>query len=276
LGSFEIGRPEPFIVAFLESASRGHPRSSIKVLDVGCGRGDRVAWLLAQGWDAYGADVQYVTQGAEFLEASGYGPNRLRTIDDYRLPFDDVAPFDIVLSYQVLEHVPDINAFVEGIREIGRPGTRGLHACPAAWRPVEPHMHAPFVHWFPKGRSRKFAIKSALKLGVGIDHFADLPLDERVEIFNEFSTMETFYRTPRALSQAFAGADQKSRLSAAAADKLNAQYRLPRPVALLSGAVYERLWACYVLTLQTVSDVNPRGGAASYKSRMADRRARGR
>ena len=275
LSRLDSGEPEPYVAAFLDRATGARPRTEVKVLDVGCGRGDRVAWLLGQGWDAYGADVQYVEPGARFLAERGFGEDRLRTIENYRLPFDDLAPFDIVLSYQVIEHIPDIDAFLDGILRIGRPGTLGLHACPGAWRPIEPHMHAPIVHWLPKGRPRRAAIRLALRAGLTIDHFADRPLDERAEIFAHFSETETYYRTPRALGEAFARTGQRARFTEAAAAKLQRRLSLPRPVALALGAVYERGWACYVLTNQTAaaesSDVRGRGLSVPER-----RRARGR
>jgi SAM-dependent methyltransferase len=275
LSSLDSGEPEAYVAAFLDRAAGGRARSEVKVLDVGCGRGDRVAWLLGQGWDAYGADVQYVEPGARFLAERGYGEDRLRSIDGYRLPFEDVAPFDVVLSYQVLEHIPDIDAFLDGIRSIGRPGTVGLHACPGAWRPIEPHMHAPVVHWLPKGRFRRAAIRVALRLGMTIDHFEDRPLDERAEIFAHFSETETFYRSPRALGEAFVRAGHRARFTEAAAQKLQQRLSLPRPVALALGAVYERGWACYILTEQTAT-AEPSNGAGRPLRALERRRAVGR
>lgn len=256
LASAESGQPEPYVSQFLDevTAEIGRKRSLIRVLDVGCGRGDRVAWLLSEGWDAYGADVQYVEQGCRWLDDEGYGPRRLRLIDDYRLPFDDIAPFDIILSYQVLEHIPDIDAFTAGIAAVSRQGTIGLHACPAAWRPVEPHMHAPLVHWVPKGPLRKHAIKTALRLGWTNDHFADLSLDERTEHYNHFSETETFYRSRRTLREAFARRDQRAEFDEVTTAKLRVRLpsldRIPPHLVVPLAKVYGTFGSCYVKTTQ--------------------------
>jgi ubiquinone/menaquinone biosynthesis C-methylase UbiE len=41
--------------------------------------------------------------------------------DGLDLPFDD-ASFDLVTSFQVLEHVPDPGPWLEGLRRVLRPG----------------------------------------------------------------------------------------------------------------------------------------------------------
>ena len=48
----------------LEHRRRGP--ETLRIIDIGCGRGDTVAWLCAQGWDAYGIDISpdYVTTRA--------------------------------------------------------------------------------------------------------------------------------------------------------------------------------------------------------------------
>jgi SAM-dependent methyltransferase len=269
LTTAESGRPEPYIAAFLERATStlGIPRAEVKVLDVGCGRGDRVAWLLQEGWDAYGADVgqAYLEQGLGYLAKSGFGNDRLRLIEDYRLPFAREAPFDVILSYQVLEHVPDIAAFAQGIAVVGRIGTQGLHVCPGRLRPIEPHMKAPFVHWFPKGPSRRLAIRAALVLGLTNDHFADRTLDERTELFNRFSEDETFYRTFRDLSSAFAQSGQRATVDSATADKLRMRFRrVPAGFATRLGRIYGTMWACYMETEQM--SVAPRPGRVLQRS----------
>lgn len=269
LTSADQGEPEPYIAAWLDHATRatGRPRAEVRVLDVGCGRGDRVAWLLEQGWDAYGADVEYVEQGDQWLAEQGHGEGRLRVIDDYRLPFDDIAPFDIVLSWQVLEHIPHFERFVAGIAAVSRTGTRGLHVCPGAWMPVETHMQLPFVHWLPKGPLRRAAIRAELALGLGRDHFADRPTKERAEIFANFSETEVFYRPPASQLAAF----EKFDISATFADTVGAKLRavkpgLPPRLATPLGAVYGRLRGCYISTTQMAPDPVGHGSPLSERN----------
>lgn len=268
LSSMRARGPEPFVQSFLEEvrADLGRDRGEVSVLDVGCGRGDVVAWLLSEGWDAYGADVEYVEQGSRFIEEQGYGAHRLRLIEDYHLPFE--GPFDIVLSNQVLEHIPDIDAFVAGIAKVSRPGTAGLHVCPGAWRPIEPHMKTPLAHYVPKPYRRP-AIRAALRLGLANDHFADQPDDERAEIYTEFSRTETFYRSHRALKEAFARHDHEA--EAAEAEKLDGRL----PLSSLVAPVYGTFWACYLTTSYNPSEYDP-VGCEKVLTRAERRRAAGR
>ena len=192
--------PSSYIQHFLESSLRAMGRGSpegVRVLDVGCGRGDTVAWLLARGWRAYGVDVSsaYLEHGRDYLLKVGENPERLQLLcDDLTYPFDDDY-FDLVISDQVIEHVSDLGAFAREIFRVSTHGAVGLHIYPAKWRPIEVHMMTPFAHWFPKGPARRKVIVSALSLGLAAPYFKEFPLRERAEIFSRFSEGETFYRS---------------------------------------------------------------------------------
>jgi SAM-dependent methyltransferase len=201
------GQVEPYLQSFLDQESRRlhRRRQQVRVLDFGCGRGDRVAWLCEQGWDAWGVDIaeRYLAQGRSHFEQHGFGPDRTRLIEDGRqLPFEE-ASFDLVLSDHVIEHVEDLDECVDGLRRVLRPGASGLHVYPPRWHPVEPHMHTPLTHWIPKGVSRRAAIHASLRMGLGVNYFEDLPLDERTDIFARYSDNETFYRSESSLRRTF-------------------------------------------------------------------------
>jgi SAM-dependent methyltransferase len=181
----------------LEDRSKG--RETLRIIDVGCGRGDTAAWLCAQGWDAYGIDISpnYIERGREYLTRNGADPERLQLLnDDFTYPFPD-GMFDIVLSDQVIEHVADLELFASEVARISAPGASGLHNFPARWRPVETHLLAPFVHWLPKGPLRRAAVATSLRSGLAARYFTEFPFWDRVEIFNRFSEDETFYRSLR-------------------------------------------------------------------------------
>ena len=128
LQSFEVGCPEPFVEQFIRDATRSKPKA--RILDVGCGRGDRVAWLLSNGFDAYGSDIseRYIACGSPFLAENGFGTDRLRTIEGADQPFD--FPFDVILSDQVIEHIANIDHFARSLAAVSHYGTRGLHVFP--------------------------------------------------------------------------------------------------------------------------------------------------
>jgi SAM-dependent methyltransferase len=208
--------PEPYVRQFLDPH-----RGSAVILDVGCGRGDTVAWLLENGWNAYGVDIasEYILQGRGYFVDRGHGRDRLRIIQSGAAPFPADA-FDVVLSNQVLEHVADIEGLAASIARMTRLGGVGLHIFPSRRRPLEPHMNAPLVHWLPKGRVRARAIRLAIRLGAVAEHFDEYNLDDRAAIFADFSHYETFYRSQRAIARAFAAAGLRCDFVTPARDKV--------------------------------------------------------
>jgi SAM-dependent methyltransferase len=111
------------LVAGLTADDLRRPR---RVLDVGCGAGGTVRWLLDHGHDGVGVDSSSASLGhAARLVPAGV----LHRGDAERLPFPD-ASFDGVLLLDVLEHVDDGAALVEAMRVL-RPGGWVLVSVPA-------------------------------------------------------------------------------------------------------------------------------------------------
>jgi SAM-dependent methyltransferase len=194
--------PQDYVQRYLarQVAQRRKDRATLRIIDIGCGRGDTVAWLRAHGWDAYGIDISpdYIRRGREYLARTGDDPARLQVMnDDFTYPFPD-GMFDVVLSDQVIEHVADLESFASEVARITAPGGGGLHIWDAKWRPVESHLRSPFVHWLPKGPLRRGAVKASLRVGLAAPYFTEFPLRDRAEIFHRFSEDETFYRSLRA------------------------------------------------------------------------------
>jgi SAM-dependent methyltransferase len=194
--------PRAAIVAWLEQVSAGRARSSLKVLDVGCGRGGAVAYLLEQGFDAYGIDVRsdYVANGTEYL-----GAGRLAVASDGEYPYPE-DHFDIVISDQVFEHVANLDQLAGEVARTTKTGGMGLHVFPGKWTFTERHLQAPLVHWLPKGPVRRAAIKTALRCGCAAPYFSERPLAERAQIFSEYSEGETFYRRPAVIRKVLTSA----------------------------------------------------------------------
>ncbi|HSZ53044.1 MAG TPA: methyltransferase domain-containing protein [Caulobacteraceae bacterium] len=108
-----------------------------RVLDLGCGEGRHVhAFHLAPGVQTVGldADAPSLAKAAEGLEMLGPGDGRTLFIrgDAYRLPFDERA-FDVVVCCEVLEHLPDVDAALEEIDRVLKPGGRLAVSVPRAW-----------------------------------------------------------------------------------------------------------------------------------------------
>jgi SAM-dependent methyltransferase len=191
----EAKDPGPSVTRWLSRVSEARDHSTMRVLDLGCGKGATVAWLLEQRYDAYGIDVRddYIENGRAYV-----GSDRLAVLEGSDYPYPDNF-FDIVISNQVFEHVSDLDGLAREVSRTTKVGGLGLHIFPAKWVFTEPHMYTPVVHWLPKGRIRRIALKATLRAGLAAPFFAEYALEDRTEIFAQYSENETFYRRPRAI-----------------------------------------------------------------------------
>jgi 2-polyprenyl-3-methyl-5-hydroxy-6-metoxy-1,4-benzoquinol methylase len=90
-----------------------------RILDVGCGNGRHVVFFAEQGFDVYGMDIskEAIEIANEWLAKKGLKAG-LRVGDIEKIPFDDEY-FEIVISAEVLDHVPFSKA-KKTIQEIRR------------------------------------------------------------------------------------------------------------------------------------------------------------
>ena len=96
---------------------RMHDVRGRRILDVGCGRGDTLAWLQRWGADVYGTQVS--TTAAQ-VAREHVGHDRIFVGDLADAGYPD-ASFDCVTLWHVLEHVPDPLALLKEVRRILRP-----------------------------------------------------------------------------------------------------------------------------------------------------------
>ncbi|MEW6530990.1 MAG: methyltransferase domain-containing protein [Thermodesulfobacteriota bacterium] len=119
------------------------------LLDLGCGRGFMVYALRKLGYKAYGADI--VPPAPEVNECllreglSRPGEVVFRVIDPtrYMIPFEEET-FDLVFSFDVLEHVMDVSSVLREIWRVLKPGGKSLHSFPSRYRILECHTSVPF------------------------------------------------------------------------------------------------------------------------------------
>ena len=88
-----------------------------RILDVGCGRGDTLAWLQRWGADVHGTQVSAT---AAQVARDLIGHERIFVGDLADAGYAD-ASFDCVTLWHVLEHVPDPLALLKEVRRILRP-----------------------------------------------------------------------------------------------------------------------------------------------------------
>jgi SAM-dependent methyltransferase len=137
---------------FLEQSGCVAP--SKRVLELGCGTGAVVDWLGRQGCSAIGSDISNV--------AVEYGTRKypgisLRVESAEKLPDAD-EQFDLVLSFDVLEHLFNVDAHLAEVYRVLRPGGCYLLQTPSKvsnalfetvrsrsfqWKQYHPSLHTP-------------------------------------------------------------------------------------------------------------------------------------
>jgi SAM-dependent methyltransferase len=125
-----------------------------RVIELGCGYGDLLAYLLSRGCDVHGVDLDPRAAAA----ATGLGvPVHVGTIEDLQAPS---SAFDVGVLCHSLEHVPDPGATLAELGRVLKPGGLLHVAVPngaAAAFAIEgaewPHVSHPLHFWFFDRRS---------------------------------------------------------------------------------------------------------------------------
>ena len=99
---------------------------ALKVLEIGCGLGTDGAQFAKAGADYTGVDltnaaIELARKRFELFGLTG----KLQVADAENLDFPDES-FDVVYSHGVLHHTPDIDAAVQEIRRVLKPGGRAI------------------------------------------------------------------------------------------------------------------------------------------------------
>lgn len=108
------------------------------VLDLGCNIGEGSAILSGTAEKVVGVDVSGTVIAAAKRRYSEL-PIEFLLVDGVRLPFADDS-FDLVASFQVIEHIVDQNIFIGELRRVLRPGGIALITTPNAEMRLDPGM----------------------------------------------------------------------------------------------------------------------------------------
>jgi SAM-dependent methyltransferase len=110
-------------------AQTGLPRPDQRVLEIGSGRGTLLHELCTRGVSVVGLELS-ADRIAEAV--TRHGPLPIQQTAGTRLPFADET-FDVVLSFDVFEHIPDSDAHLTEVRRVLKPGAWYLLQTPNKW-----------------------------------------------------------------------------------------------------------------------------------------------
>jgi len=145
----------------LEALFRHFPEHDLKsliagkdVLDLGSGYGGRTVEYrrkcAARSVAACEPFERHISAGKAFAKSLAVDQVDFRLCDDLTIPFDDNA-FDIVLSYDVLEHVLDPRATIREVHRVLRPGGKAFIVFPPYEMVIAHHLDYitmfPGLHW---------------------------------------------------------------------------------------------------------------------------------
>jgi SAM-dependent methyltransferase len=187
---------------FILDLAQKHNSPPARLLDFGCGAGEVVAKALDRGFDAIGIDsfddmwVQYADRAAELK-------GRIKAVPiGTPFPFSDEF-FDIVVTNQVFEHVADPTFAIGELARVLRPGGTLVTIFPTREIIVEPHLKAPFVHWFTNGSARQMQVMN-LCHSLGLCNRPEMNRDTWVAEEMKNLRTQMFYKTERAAIAMFA------------------------------------------------------------------------
>lgn len=164
------------------------------LLDVGCGKGDMVRLAAEDGWAARGIEYFGAGSGTTIrgvLQERGLLGDTVLEYDGLHFPFSDDS-FDIVLSNQVFEHVPDLNPLLSEIARVLKPGGTLICTFPYQGAIREGHSNVLFAHWFPKSFMREVWLLMFRCMGIGRLK-GKRTRRQWARFFNEWLNENTFY-----------------------------------------------------------------------------------
>lgn len=100
-----------------------------RTLEMGCGKGGLLHILRQQGHDVRGVEIDEWMLGES---RRLYGDLPITASGGYELGYAD-GMFDVVMSFDVIEHIPDTDRHLREVRRLLRPGGRYLLQTPNKW-----------------------------------------------------------------------------------------------------------------------------------------------
>lgn len=147
------------------------PNPGGRALDVGCGVGQVIGKLTADGIEAHGVEISE----PNLQRARQVCPNA-RLYDGRTLPYTD-AWFDTVGTLNVLEHVDEPEAYLKELVRVAKPGGRVVVSSPNFLRVLGPGYHPRMRGLGQRWRNLKalLARRAALRDSAGPVRFERMP-----------------------------------------------------------------------------------------------------
>ena len=190
---------------YLVDKAKALRQEDLRGLDVGCGKGDLVRHANAEGSDFRG--IEYFGPGSgvairDKLEQSGELGTTVFAYDGRTFPFDD-NEFDVVVSNQVFEHVPDLERIVSEVARVLKPGGHLFCTFPYLEMYREVHCNVPFAQRIPKSKFREVYLY--IFCCMGIHRIKNSRTNkEWGKFMNEWLDENTFYRNKKDIHSIFA------------------------------------------------------------------------
>lgn len=155
-----------------ELAALGFQPGQARVLDLAAGCGQFLLRALERGYDCVGIEPEKwkLAFVRDKLAATGrpaeWGARLVDGVGE-RMPFPDDS-FDLVTSYQTMEHVQDMASVVREMLRVTRPGGAIHIRCPDYRSTFEGHYKLPWVPLFPRPLAKAY-LRAAGRPTTGLD-----------------------------------------------------------------------------------------------------------
>ena len=151
---------------------------NIKILDHGCGSALTICFLILKGYkNVWGITVNFendpevekkirkINKFIKIILDAKYYEDRIKVYNGKVLPFKNKS-FDLVMTQQVLEHIPnkEIENFILEEKRILKDDGVLYHQIPHRLVPFEAHTKVWFIHWFPKSLRNLYFKNNKYKL----------------------------------------------------------------------------------------------------------------